>query len=299
MRGEARWRCDDRYFRLSDLGAGCSGWIRNGRSAVTIVDESIIHQLMNSADGGDRSDLPSAGGMFPPTAWSRIAAAAREDEEENREALEELCRRYWQPARKFLRSLGCSEHDAQDLAQKFFERWARPENFRRLDPEMGRLRSYMKQSLRRTFINEWRHSNTRGKAGTTTVSIDSDSFCEEPGSDRGEADWVYDRAWAETVMASVLCRLRDRYVARGREDVFDHLREALPGGGVLKPYAEIGVSLGMKEPRIKLEVHRLRRRFADELRSEVAATLADSSDLEDELRYLVQVMVRTGQSSDA
>ena len=63
----------------------------------------------------------------------------------------------------------------------------------------------MKQSLRRTFINEWRHSNTRGKAGTTTVSIDSDSFCEEPGSDRGEADWVYDRAWAETVMASVLC----------------------------------------------------------------------------------------------
>lgn len=238
------------------------------------------------------------GGLFPPTAWSRIAAVAREDGEETQEALEELCQRYWHPARKFLRSLGCSEHNAEDLTQKFFAKWARPENFRRLDREKGRLRSYMKQGLRRTFINEWRHSQSGGKGESTTLSIDSEAFPEAAEISTETPDWIYDTAWAEAVMAATIGRLRAGYAGRGREEIFDALRAALPGGGELKPYAEIGVSIGMTEPRINLEVHRLRRRFADELRAEVAGTLADPAELEDELRYLVKVMVRSGVQAD-
>jgi RNA polymerase sigma-70 factor (ECF subfamily) len=227
-------------------------------------------------------------GIFPVTAWSRIVTVAGQGPAA-REALEEVCRRYWHPARKFLRSLGCGEQDAEDLTQAFFARWARPENFGRLDPEQGRLRSYLKQGLRREFINHWQKSRTLRRDGTT-ISLD-----EMAGAEPGETgpDWVYDVAWAEAVMAAVVQRLREEYAERGRAAVFAALLPALPGGGELKPYAEIAVSVGMTEPQIKLEVHRVRRRFAERLREEVSGTLMDVADLEDELRHLLRVMART------
>jgi RNA polymerase sigma-70 factor (ECF subfamily) len=253
---------------------------------------------MDRPSQDEETNLHTLGGLFPPTAWSRISAVTGEDEDETKEALEELCRRYWHPARKFLRSLGCSEHNAEDLTQKFFSKWANPENFQRLDREKGRLRSYMKQGLRHTFINDWRASQSHGKGEAVTVSIDSEAFPEGGEGFVEDADWVYDTAWAEAVMLATLGRLRAGYTRRGRGRLFDELRAAIPGGGELKPYAEIGVSLGMTEPRIKLEVHRLRRRFADELRAEVAATLADPAELDDELRHLVRVMIRAGNHTD-
>ena len=234
------------------------------------------------------------------TAWSRIVAAQGRDETA-REALEEVCRRYWHPARKFLRSLGCGEHDAEDITQRFFARWARTENFERLDPAQGRLRSYIKQALRREWINEWQHRRVRGQDGRT-VSLDAqETEGAELSSGLGmeECDAVYDTAWAEAVVAAVIARLRSEYAARGRAEVLDAVLPAIFGGDTLQPYAEIAVSAGMTEPQIKLEVHRLRRRFAERLREEVAGTLADPADTEDELRHVVKVMARYGNTPDA
>ena len=95
--------------------------------------------------------ISATGGMFPPTAWSRVAAAG--ETETARAAMSEVCGRYWQPARKFLRWLGAGEQDAEEMVQEFFAKWGTPENLARLDPDKGRLRSYLKQSLRRFFVN--------------------------------------------------------------------------------------------------------------------------------------------------
>ncbi len=231
--------------------------------------------------------------MFPLTAWSRIVAVQARDEG-SREALEEVCRRYWHPARKFLRSLGCGEQDAEDVTQRFFARWARPESFERLDPARGRLRSYLKQALRREFINHWRQRAAR-PAEKDAVSTE---VVAEPCVDSAEAEDIYDAAWAEAVVAAVLRQLRAEYGARGRDRAFEAAVPAVFGTDGLKPHAESAVSAGMTEPQFKLEVHRLRRRFAARLRDEVAGTLTDPAEVDDELRHLVRVMARHGRLTD-
>ena len=236
------------------------------------------------------SDLtPKPSALFPPTAWSRIqAGSGQSDAAEVREALDEICKRYWGPARKFLRSLGCGAEDAEDLTQEFFSKWAQPEKLEGLDPEKGRLRSYLKQGLRRHFINHWRSRQTEKRGGgESEASLDE---IGDVGGDEAGADLAYDIAWAEAVLSAVVGRLGAAYTGRGRGDLFELLADGLPGGNGLKPYAEIAVLAGMKEAQIKIEVHRLRRRFADELRAEVAGTLASPEELDDELRHLVRVM---------
>lgn len=230
-----------------------------------------------------------AGGMFPPTAWSRVAAAAAAGEPEKaRAAMSEVCARYWQPARKFLRFLGAGEQDAEDLAQEFFAKWATPENLARLDPAQGRLRSYLKQSLRHFFINAWQRGE-RLKRGGGVDMVDLESAGDVPAADDA-ADALYDREWAAAVLAAVFARLRASYAGRGKAALFDLLRAGLPGGNGLQPLAAVAVSAGVSEPQIKLDLHRLRRRFGEMLREEVASTLAQPDDLEDELRHLLHVM---------
>jgi hypothetical protein len=104
------------------------------------------------------------------------------------------------------------------------------------------------------------------------------------------ADAFYDREWAAAVLAAVFARLRETYGGRGKAALFDLLRPGLPGGNGLPPLAAVAVSAGVSEAQIKLDLHRLRRRFGEMLREEVASTLAQPDDLEDELRHLLHVM---------
>lgn len=229
--------------------------------------------------------------MFPQTAWSRIysgAGAGGQSEEEIREALDEICLRYWQPARRFLRFLGCNEQDAEDIAQEFFATWATPEKLERLGPEKGRLRSYLKQSLRRHLINHWRAQQAQRRGGGEKPLPLED--VTEPILDEDGANLEYDLAWADAVMGAVVKRMGATYQGRGKGKLFEILADSLPGGPGLQPYAEIAVSADVSEAQIKIEVHRLRRRFAKELRAEVAGTLADPDELEDELRHLLRIM---------
>ena len=228
-----------------------------------------------------------AGGLFPPTAWSRVVAAAASGEPEKaRAALSEVCARYWQPARKFLCALGAGAQDAEDLTQEFFAKWATPENMARLDPDKGRLRSYLKQSLRRFFVNAWQHAQRQRRGGgVEMVELDGDIPAAADASDA-----LYDREWAAAVLAAVFARLRAGYEGRGKAALFDLLRAGLPGGNGLQPLAAVAVSAGVSEPQIKLDLHRLRRRFGEMLREEVASTLAQPEELDDELRHLLHVM---------
>lgn len=228
--------------------------------------------------------------VFPQTAWSRIhAGGGGAGPEEIKEALEDICRRYWGPARRYLSSLGCDREDAEDLAQDFFSKWAQPEKLVQLGPEKGRLRSYLKQALRNHVINHWRSKSNQRRGGDQVI-LSLDEGRDEMPEEAALAEAEYDTAWAEAVVAAVLGRLGTAYGSRGRDQIFNLLADGLPGGKGLKPYAEICVLTGMKSPQVKIEMHRLRRRFAEALRTEVAGTLASEDDLEDELRHLMRVM---------
>ena len=223
-----------------------------------------------------------------------MAAAISGEPEKARAAMSEVCARYWQPARKFLRALGAGAEDAEDLAQEFFAKWATPENMARLDPDKGRLRSYLKQSLRRFFVNAWQHGQRQRRGGGVEM-VALDDAGDLPAAAEA-SDALYDREWAAAVLAAVFARLRESYDGRGRAALFDLLRPGLPGGNGLQPLAAVAVSAGVSAPQIKLDLHRLRRRFGEMLREEVASTLAHPDDLDDELRHLLHVMSHVSAS---
>ena len=220
--------------------------------------------------------------LFPHTVWSRVHRAGREGNEAEM-AMEDLCGIYREPARKYLVSLGCTPEDAEDLTQEFMCRWATPETMQRLAPESGKLRSYIRQSLRNLWSNARRDAATsRRGGGQAHFSLDDHDLPESSA-----AEHVLDTEWALALLRMVMNRLRDGYEARGKAKVFEVLAATLLDEDTVQPYAEIGVTLGIKESQVKLEVHRLRRRFGESLTAAVASTVADPADVDGELRHLL------------
>lgn len=225
--------------------------------------------------------------LFPHTVWSRVHRAGREGNEAEF-AMEDLCAIYREPARKYLVSLGCPPQDAEDLTQEFMLRWATRETMQRLAPETGKLRSYIRQALRNQLSNSRRDASIQRRGGGQAhFSLDDDDLPEIRA-----ADQLLDTEWALALLRGVMTRLRDSYEARGKADVFDFLSATLFDTDAVQPYSEIGVSLGIKESQVKLEVHRLRRRFGESLTAAVAATVADPADVDGELRHLLQAASR-------
>ncbi len=226
--------------------------------------------------------------VFPATAWNAVEAAGAGD----RQALGAVCARYVEPARRFLRSLGAGAQDAEDLAQEFFAQWAKPENLARMDPAKGRLRSYLKQGLRRRWISAWRSRCAEVRGG---------GLAERP-LDAAELDWPadskadleYDRDWATAALTAVIARLTGDYGKRHRSAVFQAVLPALAGESMTLSYAEAAASITMPESQYKVEVHRLRRRFADALRQEVVETVGDPAEVEEETRHLLNVLAWCG-----
>lgn len=212
------------------------------------------------------------------------------DEAASKAALEELCKGYWPAIYTYLRALGCDREEALDETQEFMTNFIQGGGLHNVSPERGRLRSYLRQSLR-NHLTTVRRDAARQKrgGGKIFVSLDDAEVFDVP-SEPDAADQWFDRRWAWSLVHRAMSRLQERYDRRNRSVVFNALKEGLVCPDMLKPYVEIGESLRMTENQVKLEVHRARRRFAEELRTEVAATLAPENDTDEELRYLMSVL---------
>ncbi|MEZ5327260.1 MAG: sigma-70 family RNA polymerase sigma factor [Verrucomicrobiales bacterium] len=228
-----------------------------------------------------------SGIRFPDTAWTQVLAGQSSDDRDSSRALEELCRQYSPAIRGYLRALGLSKEDAEDVGQEFVAGFILGAPLHRADPARGRLRSYMKQSIR-NFLAKRARDAARLKRGGGVVHI-SLQDTEEPGT-AGPPDAAYDQEWAWTVMERAISALRKRYSARGKEAVFDLIKPSLAGEDDLQSHAAIGLSVGVSESQINVEVHRARRRLAEALRREVAETVDAESNVEEELRYLLSVL---------
>ncbi len=224
---------------------------------------------------------------FHTTHWS-IVVSARGDASGARIALGKLCDAYWYPLYAFVRRQGFSTHDAQDLTQEFFARLLAKEWLNGVDRERGRFRSWLIAALKNFLANEWDRARALKRGGgAALVSLDAftaeERYALEP-ADEASAEKLFDRCWAYQLLDRVLARMRAEYDEAGKENIFDELKAAIIGDAA--PYSEIAARLGASESAVKAAAHRLRLRYRELLRAEIAETVALSGEIDDELAQL-------------
>ena len=227
---------------------------------------------------------------FVTTHWSLVVSAGRNDTPHARNALGKLCRTYWFPIYAFVRRQGHGPHDAQDLTQEFFARLLEKKSLAGVDPAKGRFRSFLLAALKHFLANEWDRTNAQKRGGGQfLIPIDAataESSCGFEPADHLTAEKIFERRWALTLLDQVLRRLRAEYVGDGKENLFEQLKPTLTEASRTVAYAQIATRLGTTEGAVKVAVHRLRQRYREVLRAEIADTVASPGEVEDEIRNL-------------
>lgn len=241
-------------------------------------------------DSEARPDSFSAGAKFPPTLWSVVLRAGQDSSEQSRDALAVLCRAYWFPLYAYLRRQGKSPPDAEDLTQGFMLHLLEKETLSRVRREKGKFRSFLLASLQYYLANERdkQFAQKRG-GGASLVPLDADDAEERYQSelaDQLDPAKVFDRRWATTLLDRALGRLEAEHSGADRAKRFQELQVFLLGEPRTISYADAGKRIGIKEGAVKVAVLRLRQRFGELLRVEVADTVASPAEVEDEMRHL-------------
>jgi RNA polymerase sigma factor (sigma-70 family) len=243
---------------------------------------------------GPRPTDSSRREWFLTTHWSVVLAAGQSDSTRSRAALETLCRAYWYPLYAFVRRLGHSPHDAEDLVQGFFAQCLEKGYLEAADRSKGRFRSFLLMALKRFLANEWDKARARKRGGAfPPISLDAvtaeERYALEP-SDLRSPDRLFERRWALTLLENVLNRLAAEQAAANRADAFVVLKDSLTGSGRDTPYAELAARLDMNEAAVKVAVHRLRRRYRELLEAEIAHTVDSHEEVIEERHYLLSVL---------
>ena len=234
--------------------------------------------------------------VFVTTHWSVVLAAARSDTPRAQAALEHLCRMYWYPIYYFVRRQGHSMHDAQDLTQEFFARLLEKNWLGHADQSRGRFRSFLLLVLKRFLAVEWHKANAQKRAGERPglpLPLDTAEtrYVREP-ADTSSPDQAFEKQWALTLLETVLRQLRSDYEQDGQGRLFEALKPCLMGSRETQPYAELAGKLEMSEGAVKVAVYRLRTRYRERLKAEIAHTVASPADVDPELRHLFRVLTR-------
>jgi RNA polymerase sigma-70 factor (ECF subfamily) len=241
----------------------------------------------------DESPVPGPR-QFEATQWSLVGAAQSDEASRTmaREALEKLCGTYWYPLYAYLRSRGQSTADAQDLTQAFFAKFIETGGFAAADRGRGRFRSYLLGAMKHFLTNEWNRARTR-KRGGGRVFLEWDALAPEQRyalepEQGGDPDARFDREWALELINRATGKLRSELEGTGKGEQFEALKGCLTGEDMDRSVA--ADRLGMSEGAVKVAVHRLRQRYRELLRGEIAETVAERSDIDEEMGYLVTVL---------
>jgi RNA polymerase sigma factor (sigma-70 family) len=232
--------------------------------------------------------------VFVTTQWSVVLTAAGSDTAQAQAALEKLCATYWYPLYAYVRRRGHPVHDAQDLTQTFLARLLERKWVGDADRERGRFRTFLLTAMSRFLAGEWdklRAQKRGGDVAHVPVQLDTAEtrYGHEPADD-ATPEQCFERRWALTLLDTVLQRLRDQHEREGKGELFAGLNSSLVGGSESQPYSELAAQLGLNEGAVKVAVHRLRKRYRQLLRAEVAQTMAATEDVDEELRHLFAVL---------
>jgi RNA polymerase sigma-70 factor (ECF subfamily) len=230
--------------------------------------------------------------QFATTHWSLVLRAGQRSGPGSAEALEKLCRAYWFPLYAFARREGHAPDEAQDLTQEFFSRLLTKNYLNTADPERGRFRSFLLASFKHMMANERRNASRQKRGGNTQVFSLDESTAEEhyqlEPADLVTPERIFERRWAETVLERVLSRLELEYT--GHTMRFDEVKIFLVAAKGSAAFADVAGKLGVTESALKSVIHRMRRRYAELFRDEVAQTVAAPDQVEDEIRHMLSVL---------
>ena len=233
---------------------------------------------------------------FRTTHWSVVLAAGDQDSAQGREALARLCQSYWLPVYAFVRKRGHSPDQAKDLTQDFFESFLEKNSVARAVRERGRFRSFLMTSVENFLRNahERGQANKRG-GGRPPVSLDEHDaeghYLAEPALGMDPAQ-DFELRWALTVLDRVMQRLRGEYLELGRGDLFEALQAHLWGDADSIPYPQLAEQFGLTVANVKTTAHRVRQHYRGLLREEIAQTVAQPGEIDEEIRYLMRIVSR-------
>ncbi len=233
--------------------------------------------------------------VFVTTHWSLVLSARDPESPQSAVALEKLCRVYWYPLYAYVRRTGQSKENAEDLTQAFFTRLLEKNFLDSADPERGRFRSFLLLTLKRFLANEWDRVRAQKRGGgRLLLSLDTEfaeqKFKTETGAGEMSPDHLYERRWALTLLEQTMARLRAEFEGARRAEEFEKLKAFLTTDKREMPYERVAGELGTTESALRVAVHRLRKRYRELFREEIAHTLAEGEDIETELRYLLTVL---------
>jgi RNA polymerase sigma factor (sigma-70 family) len=240
------------------------------------------HTPTNSGDAADR--------RFSTTHWSVILAAGASPSPGSQEALEKLCNTYWYPLYSYLRRRGYDAHQAQDCTQGFFAAVLQKRALARVGPEHGKFRSFLLASLNH-FVADERDKAAAQKrgGGRETISLDVEDaetrYRLEPMHEL-TPEKLFEKSWSLTVLHNAMARLKAEFAEPGRQELFESLKPHLPAGRGPASYQDVAARLGMTEGAVKMAVHRLRARYRQLVRDEIAQTVSTPAQVDEEIRDL-------------
>ena len=243
---------------------------------------------------GETMHTLSGSSEFPTTRWTLVIAAGDPRRKGARSALVSLCENYWYPLYAYLRRRGFPADQAQDLTQEFFMRLLEGRYLDRADPEKGRFRSFLLTSMKFFVADEADRQRALKRGGGVVQPLELPSgeerYQREPAHDE-TPERIFERRWALSVLDRVVERLRGEFVQHGRPEHFERLKVFLLGQSEA-PYSALAREMNTSEGALKVAIHRLRKRYRDLFRLEIADTVADPADVESELRYLAAALSR-------
>jgi len=233
--------------------------------------------------------FPVGSGQFTTTHWS-VVLAAQEPSADVTQAMAELCRTYWYPLYAYVRRKGYDVADAQDLTQEFFARILEKNYLRSVDRRKGKFRSFLLASLEHFLAKEWVRAHRQKRGGLQTFiawdACDAEERYRLEPPDNLTAERIYERRWALTVLEQAMKSLESEYATAGKQPLFLSLQPFISGGDDDVSYSDLAARLQTSEGAVRVAVHRLRQRYGESVRAEIAKIVQRPEDVEEELRHL-------------
>jgi len=239
--------------------------------------------------GHSLNQAPAHFAQFTTTHWSVVRAAP-----ESASALETLCCTYWYPLYAYVRRRGHSPEEAEDLTQEFFARLLAGKDLSGVDRAKGKFRSFLLAALNHFLANEWDRATAAKRGGDQVlISLDDDNAEEryrmEP-SVEVTPEKLFERSWARTIMAQALAQLRAEYAADGKTQQFEQIKCFLTEETAEGGYSSVAAQLKTSTGAVAVAVHRMRQRYRELVRHEIARTVTTPVELEDEIRQLLAAL---------
>lgn len=231
---------------------------------------------------------------FPTTSWSLVLAAAANPTTDSRASVAALCKIYWPPIYAFIRRKGCSREQAEDLTQAFFVALLEKDYLGDADRGRGRFRTFLLAAVKHFLSNEWdkAHAGKRG-GGLKAVPIDlveAEAWYMPEAVEPRTPERLFERRWALSLLDQVMVKLRAEYAQTGKSEHFTRLSPLLDGDPEAQSYEALATQLGATVGALRVALHRMRRRYRDLLRAEIAETVSTQAEIDDEIRFLLAAL---------